>query len=91
MTKKSIELSGIHLVKQLKSSTISSTSQDTPFHSLIMGNFSGNSKKIHKKPVLIDRDNFDEVMQTIKPGLSITLDQIDQQVLSSCHQSCFQV
>ncbi len=43
---------------------------DTPFRILIAGNFSGGASRI-RKPVQIDRDNFDEVLALFAPELSL--------------------
>jgi predicted component of type VI protein secretion system len=42
---------------------------ETPFRILVLGNFSGATEKsANPKPVLVDRDNFDEVMKRIAPS-----------------------
>ena len=45
---------------------------ETPFRILVLGNFSGATEKsANPKPVLIDRDNFDEVMNRAAPSTRI--------------------
>jgi type VI secretion system protein ImpC len=50
-------------------------SPETPFRLLICGNLSGNRPNArlleHRKPVEIDRDNFDEVLARIAPSVTI--------------------
>jgi type VI secretion system protein ImpC len=43
---------------------------DTPFRILVAGNFSGGVSRV-RKPVQIDRDNFDEVLALFAPELSL--------------------
>lgn len=52
----------------------------TPFRILVLGDFSGRAnrgaqetgrKLASRKPVLIDRDNFDEVLQRLRPALEL--------------------
>ena len=43
---------------------------DTPFRILVAGNFSGGASRI-RKPVGIDRDNFDEVLSLFGPELNL--------------------
>lgn len=51
--------------------------KELPFVVGVMGDFSGNNSSQEKKPLkerkftAIDRDNFDQVMQRMSPGLSI--------------------
>ena len=46
--------------------------RDTPFRILVLGNFSGATEKsANPKPVLIDRDNFDSVMNRVAPSVRI--------------------
>ncbi len=53
--------------------------KELPFVVGVLGDFSGNAG-LEKKPlrerkfVQIDRDNFDEVMANIKPGLTFTVE-----------------
>jgi type VI secretion system protein ImpC len=45
---------------------------ETPFRILVLGNFSGATEKsANPKPVLIDRDNFDGVMNRVAPSARI--------------------
>lgn len=50
---------------------------ETPFHLLVLGDFSGRGSRGHRtplnarKPSLIDRDNFDEVLARTNPGLRL--------------------
>jgi len=45
---------------------------DTPFRILVAGNFSGGAGR-NRRPIEIDRDNFDDVMARIAPELSLPL------------------
>lgn len=48
---------------------------ESPFHTLYLGNWSGNSQNetelAKRRPVMIDRDNFDDVIRKIRPKLSL--------------------
>jgi len=45
---------------------------ETPFRILVLGNFSGATEKsANPKPVLVDRDNFDGVMNQVAPSARI--------------------
>ena len=49
---------------------------DAPFHILLLGNFSGHGSGkplTARKPVLVDRDNFDEVLAGFRPELRLGL------------------
>ncbi|MGA9389296.1 MAG: type VI secretion system contractile sheath large subunit [Candidatus Sulfotelmatobacter sp.] len=52
---------------------------DTPFRVLLLGNFSGRGSRGHekaltaRKPVVVDRDNFDEVLAGFHPELRLGL------------------
>lgn len=54
--------------------------KELPFIAGVMGDFSGNNPGCEKKPLNtrkftnIDQDNFDQVMQRIKPGVNIRVD-----------------
>lgn len=52
---------------------------DEPFRILVMGNFSGGAGR-NRRPVEIDRDNFDEVLGLIAPQLRINSNGVDVQV-----------
>jgi type VI secretion system protein ImpC len=43
---------------------------ETPFRILVAGNFSGGAGR-YRRPIEIDRDNFDEVMERVAPGFSL--------------------
>jgi len=43
---------------------------ETPFRILVAGNFSGGAGR-YRRPIEIDRDNFDEVMERVGPALSL--------------------
>lgn len=51
---------------------------DAPFHILCLGNWSGNvANEIaleKRRPTMIDRDNFDDVLRKIRPQLSLSFD-----------------
>src|SRR5436305_2056444 len=44
--------------------------EDTPFRILVAGNFSGGTSRV-RKPLLIDRDNFEQVMALYGPELRL--------------------
>lgn len=52
---------------------------DTPFRVLLLGDFSGQGSRGHekaltaRKPVVVDRDNFDEVLAAFHPQLRLSL------------------
>lgn len=50
-------------------------SEDAPFHILCLGNWSGNGENevelTKRRPVMIDRDNFDDVMRKIRPQVTL--------------------
>lgn len=72
MTRAEIEIGGIRIGNKDDEQSQQSSSTNSPFHSLILGNFSGNhSQPPSFKPRAIDRDNFDEVMLAIAPTLTI--------------------
>ena len=80
MTKPSIEIGGIHMGKSLQDTQSNKTNSKDPFHALIMSNFSGDKKSgdksvsNHLKPVQIDRDNFDEILEKIHPSLTLIIE-----------------
>lgn len=49
--------------------------KDSPFHILCLGNWSGNGENkveiSQRRPVIIDRDNFDDVIRKIRPQLKL--------------------
>lgn len=50
---------------------------DAPFHILCLGNWSGNVKKDaleKRRPIVIDRDNFDDVIRKVNPQLNLDFD-----------------
>lgn len=59
---------------------------DAPFHILLLGNFSGRrhggTKPLSaRKPVLVDRDNFDDVLAAFHPELQLGLGKDEQVTL----------
>ena len=49
----------------------------SPFHILCLGNWSGNAEKValeKRRPIVIDRDNFDDVIRKVNPKLSLNFD-----------------
>ena len=52
--------------------------EDAPFHILCLGNWSGNGDnevELNKRrPIMIDRDNFDDVIRKIRPELNLIFD-----------------
>ncbi len=50
------------------------TSKEMPFHLLILGDFSAETKSLHPlKPIEIDRDNFEEIFERFSPSLNLEL------------------
>ena len=50
--------------------------EDPPFHVLLLGDWSGNGAKrdlAERRPIAIDRDNFDEVIRRLKTSLELDL------------------
>lgn len=50
--------------------------EDPPFHILVLGDWNGNTEKkdlSERRPIEIDRDNFDEVLQKLKVTLALDL------------------
>lgn len=51
---------------------------DSPFHILCLGNWSGNTESEielnERRPMMIDRDNFDDVIRKIRPSLTLDFD-----------------
>jgi len=53
-----------------------SLSEEPPFHFLMLGDWSGNFERVNlntRRPFVVDRDNFDEVIKKLKVGLEIDL------------------
>lgn len=52
--------------------------EDSPFHILCLGNWSGNVENeidlSERRPIFIDRDNFDDVIRKIRPRLNLAFD-----------------
>ena len=46
--------------------------EDAPFYLLLMGDWSGKRSDL-KRPVFIDRDNFEDVMRKLNVGLTLDL------------------
>lgn len=59
-------------------------SEEPPFHILFLGNWSGeeNSDLAVSKPLVIDRDNFDEIMSKLNVRLDITIGDDEQNHLN---------
>src|SRR5215467_4473418 len=53
-----------------KPEQIQPVDDDTPFRILVAGNFSGGAGRV-RKPIEIDRDNFDQVLAVIAPELRL--------------------
>lgn len=53
-------------------------SDKTPFHILVLGNWTGNtenSTELNKRrPIAIERDNFDDVLRKLRPQLKLSFD-----------------
>jgi type VI secretion system protein ImpC len=50
---------------------------DAPFHILCLGDWSGKGEKVvleKRRPMMIDRDNFDDVIRKIRPQLNLNFD-----------------
>jgi len=63
-------LASVHLEVGEKPEQIQPVDDDTPFRILVAGDFSGGAGRV-RKPIEIDRDNFDQVMGVIAPELRI--------------------
>lgn len=62
-----------------------STSDDLPFHILLLGDLSGNGDKPElskRRPVVVDRDNFDEILQRFDVRLDLDLHQDGKSLIS---------
>jgi type VI secretion system protein ImpC len=49
---------------------------ETPFRILVAGNFSGGAGR-YRRPIEIDRDTFEDVMERVAPGLSLPFGQAE--------------
>jgi type VI secretion system protein ImpC len=58
---------------------------DTPFRILILGNFSGHANRGVRRPVLVDRDNFEEVLEKLAPELRLPWGSIRFRELDDFH------
>ncbi len=65
-------LASVHIDVAEESQPLPRPEPDTPFRILVAGNFSGGASRI-RKPVQIDRDNFDEVLALFAPELPLEL------------------
>ena len=52
--------------------------EEAPFHILCLGNWSGNAQNEipleKRRPMIIDRDNFDDVIRKVRPKLKLEFD-----------------
>jgi type VI secretion system protein ImpC len=59
--------------------------ENTPFRILLLGDWSGQAEAVelqNRRPIEIDRDNFDEVLNRLKPQLVLDDSQTGENVLS---------
>ena len=57
---------------------------EPPFHILVLGDWSGNSSRKglnERQPILIDRDNFDDVLKKLNIGLDLVLSGDENSIL----------
>ncbi len=63
-------LASVHIDVEEEPQPLPRPEPDTPFRILVAGNFSGGASRI-RKPVPIDRDNFDDVLALFAPELPL--------------------
>ncbi len=59
-----------------KSQSAAVVDPDQPFRILVMGNFSGGAGR-NRRPIEIDRDNFDQVLALLAPELRLSFGGIE--------------
>src|SRR5690242_20087136 len=60
-------------------------SEEPPFHALMLGDWSGNKNRKDlnsRRPVVVDRDNFDDVLKKLNVSLDLDLKGDGQDFLS---------
>ena len=76
-------LSDVHLDIDLgtESQPVAVRSPDEPFRMVLLGDFGGrahrNEPRLRRDPILIDPDNFEEVMQRLGAGLALSAGGVD--------------
>ena len=73
---RSSTLSSVELDVAEKTQTARRVDDDVPFRILVAGDFSGGAGKF-RRPIEIDRDNFDEVMERVGPEVRLPLGNAD--------------
>ena len=61
------------------------SAEEPPFHVLMLGDWNGNSNRKDlsaRRPVVVDRDNFDDVLKKLNVGLELDLKGDGQDILS---------
>ena len=71
MSNPTIEIGGIKIGNSSESDLASISSNTNIFHALIMSNFSGHKNSASLKPKFVDRDNFDDILASINPSITI--------------------
>ena len=74
MSNPTIEVGGIKIGNSSEPGLAKNPTSTQTFHALIMSNYSGNKNSSSLKPILIDRDNFDDILAAINPSISLNLD-----------------
>ncbi|HTS29808.1 MAG TPA: type VI secretion system contractile sheath large subunit [Bryobacteraceae bacterium] len=67
---RSSSLASVHLDVNEEPQELPRQEPDTPFRILVAGNFSGGASRI-RKPVLVDRDSFEEVLDLYGPEIRL--------------------
>jgi type VI secretion system protein ImpC len=67
---RSSSLASVHIDVAEEAEEVPVAVPDGPFRILVVGNFSGGASRI-RKPVAVDRDNFDEVLALLAPEVSL--------------------
>ena len=67
---RSSSLASVHIDVAEEAEAVPVAVPDGPFRILVAGNFSGGASRI-RKPVAVDRDNFDEVVALFAPEVSL--------------------
>src|SRR5581483_3166528 len=63
-------LASVEIATEEKTQSAAVVDSEEPFRILVAGNFSGGGGK-NRKPLFIDRDNFDDVMARVAPELRL--------------------
>ncbi len=72
-------LSSVEIDVAEKSQRAAVLDAEEPFRILVMGNFSGGAGR-NRRPMEVDRDNFDQVLALVAPELRLTLSGVEAHV-----------